>query len=174
MQIKTAIAIGSGVVIGTMIGMCVDEDKKIKLIDRLKKKLIYAMTGEEWKPKKCDPYKPSYTSYNGLYKEKVQKKKKDDEFTASLLLNYLLTFETYELASDFLLECKKYLDTYNHISVHDLAMMANKHVNYTWDAYGWTKKRFLDYVSIKEVDGGMYRLLLSDPILLESKAIEKK
>lgn len=47
-------------------------------------------------------------------------------------------FKTQQAAHEFLAIMKGY--DYPTLSVHTLYMMQNKHIDYTWDAYGWTRE----------------------------------
>ena len=50
-------------------------------------------------------------------------------------------FKTQQAAHEFLAIMKGY--DYPTLSVHTLYMMQNKHIDYTWDAYGWNREEIL-------------------------------
>lgn len=50
-------------------------------------------------------------------------------------------FKTQQAAHEFLAMMKNY--DYPTLSVHTLYMMQNKHIDYTWDAYGWNREEIL-------------------------------
>ena len=50
-------------------------------------------------------------------------------------------FRTQQAAHEFLATMKAY--DYPTLSVHTLYMMQSKHIDYTWDAYGWNREEIL-------------------------------
>ena len=50
-------------------------------------------------------------------------------------------FKTQQAAHEFLATMKSY--DYPTLSVHTLYMMQSKHIDYTWDAYGWNREEIL-------------------------------
>lgn len=146
MQIKTALAIGSGIAIGVILGISVSEDAKIELTGKIRKNLIHSLGGT-YIPKRKKPEPITYANYCNHNKntkiynkagcEKVKyedptSKTKDDNAWEELL-----TFDTEEEARVFIDEMIEYVGVDEPISVHTIAMMREKHIDYTWDAYGW-------------------------------------
>lgn len=67
--------------------------------------------------------------------------KKDEEIKKS---GYELpSFTNEHAAMEFLKSMQAEAVRYGQISVHDLAWKQGKNVDYTWDAYGWTKDQIL-------------------------------
>ena len=172
MQIKTAIAIGTGVVIGTFIGMGVDEDKKIRIINQFKKKLIYAMTGEEWKPKMYVPSKDPHrrTTYSDIYKTKNPENKEsnvdDDGYR---FIENLLTFDDEIQANDIKNGLKELLNEYGYFTVTDVALSRGKDIDFRWKDYGWTNTMIQDgIIMILSIDK-KYVIVLPNPKLLKDK-----
>ena len=159
MQIKTAFAIGSGILIGIFGGMCIDEDRKIKAINCIKKKIIYALTADEWEPK-VKQAKPRYTSYANYNKtcDKPDQSCESEEVVASLL-----KFNTLDEANEVLKIMKEY--DYPTLSVHDAATMRGKNVSYAWDTCGWTKAQIQNAYTERALDGTV-RICLPKPVLL--------
>lgn len=140
MQLKTYLSIGTGIAVGAILGMSVTENTKYRTITRIKKKIVEALTGEKWEPKRYEPPKrTTYTSY--CAKPKVETKKdildSDDPSIKTMLL-----FETQQEAKDTILRMDEYFHKNRSvaISVHDLAWMRGRTVDYTLDNYGWTKE----------------------------------
>ena len=63
------------------------------------------------------------------------------------------SFRTQMKAMEFLQMMKSY--DYPTLSVHTLYMMQKKHIDYTWDAYGWTQQEIaaLTLGCIKHISG---------------------
>lgn len=53
-------------------------------------------------------------------------------------------FRTREQARQFLVDKMKSYD-YPTLSVHTMYMMMSRHIDYTWDAYGWTKEEIASW-----------------------------
>ena len=67
--------------------------------------------------------------------------KKDEEIRKN---GYELpTFTSEEKAMSFLKSMKVEAERFGQLSVHDIAWKQGKNVDYTWDAYGWTKEQIL-------------------------------
>ena len=143
MTIKSGLLLGLGIGIGTIVGMGIGEDEKFKLINKAKRKIIFALTGEEWKPKK-PPIGPRYCNYSNI-----------KEWERPLMFN------NQDDAINFLKEIRKYVENYRSISVHTLYMMRKMVIDYTWDAYGW-RKEDIDKADI--IDG---KICLPEPIIIE-------
>ena len=161
MQIKTGLAIGTGVIIGSFIGMCVSEDTKFKWINRGKKKLIYLMTGEDWNPPKSNRKPMPYTTYKDYTesKEKIWKR--------------LLSFETEAEARSFLEnKLRDHAKIYGSVSLIDLCSLLRIDIcdfglDYTYDNYGWTKKQ-IDIAAIVK-DHSAYRIVINNDNLMYLK-----
>ena len=128
MNIKTALTLGSGIVIGFFAFG--DYEEKERIADWARKKLLYLLGGEE----KKDPatrYSPTTFSTSKPMNERDTYVKK---------IKYGLAFKTQEKAEKVLQMIKNY--DYLTISVHTVFMMKSDHVDYTWDAYGWDIKDF--------------------------------
>jgi hypothetical protein len=130
MQIKTAISIGIGIVAGTVIGMCVDEEAKISIINRGKKKLLYLLTRNEWEVKKKPVNFNKVTTYRDFHPS-----------NAGGCLGFpdeLLNFDSEDEAKNMLHEMRFYTKNYKTISVYTLSVMRNMVVALNWDNYGWS------------------------------------
>lgn len=94
------------------------------------------------KPSSGNPGNNS-VSYNNVYRSQPSQPKPDNQTQnnngmdlSSGFVNPC--FRTREQARQFLIKMKAY--DYPTLSVHTMYMMMSKHIDYTWDAYGWTKE----------------------------------
>ena len=137
MQIKTGVTLGLGICVGAIIGMCVNEDTKIEMITAIKKKLIFAMTGEEWHPKK-KKIKP--VTYSGIYNRYTTYKSKAKEEMPTDWRR-VLYFETDEAAREFINKLKNWTAHYGFISVYDMCSELRKDIDvaveYSMCKYGY-------------------------------------
>ena len=166
MQIRTALAIGVGIAIGTIAGMGVSEKTKEKAILSVKKSLVYALTGEKWQPKSEQPYeKINYVAYNQLNKDKKVYKIDNDA------VRKVLEFDSEEDARKFINEVQEYLEKtkYLVVSVHDLGMFRKMPLDYSTSFYGWTR---FDWEKVKPildfVDEDKWTIDISNPMFLDS------
>lgn len=138
MQIKTAVAIGTGFAIGVIFGMNVSDNEKEKFARFIKKKLIFALTGEKWEPKK------KTVNYNRNYYKTYKELKKEKEYKPIISEKELLACESEIDAELLLTDLTGYVETYGTVSVVDLAFMQGKTVDFTWNRYYWTKDDILN------------------------------
>ena len=176
LQIRTAIAIGTGIAIGTVIGMGVSEDTKIEIVNKFKKRLIYALTGEEWKPKKYnpakDPYRTSYSTYGGRYKTKTPEKKENNIYDDNCrFIESLLTLNDEIQENDIKNGLEALLNEYGYFSIEDIALARGKPIiDHFWGKYGWTNSMITDeIVVISSIDKKEYVIVLPDPKYLKDK-----
>ena len=111
----------------------------------------------------------NYVSYGDRNKQKAAAleatKQKEAETVKS---GYELpAFPSREMAEQFLMSMKAYVQKYPTISVHDLAWMQQKDIDYTWEKWGWdadeimaikTPVRFPQPVYIDDGKGGKFKL----------------
>lgn len=142
MQIRTGIVLGLGIGIGTVIGMGINEDTKIKLANEVKKKIIFALTGEEWKPKKPLENVANKAKYHKFYEEKRKE----------LFSENLLKFDDINSADTTLDMMKDIAEIYGVISVHELAGLRTMSVGYEWDKYGWSEEDLKNAYVRKVID----------------------
>lgn len=159
MQIRTALAIGVGIAIGTIVGMGVSEKTKEKAILSVKKSLIYVLTGEKWQPKRKQPYeKMNYDAYKKVYEINHDAVRK------------VLEFDSEEDARKCINEVQAYLEKtkYLVISVLDLGKLRKMEFDYTTDFYGWTR---FDWEKVKPildfVDEDKWTIDISNPMFLD-------
>ena len=142
MQIKTGFAIGTGMVIGLFWGMNVSEETKTRIMNGFKKKLIFALTGEEWNPKTPNEHTTYTTKYSDYFRKSY-----DDEKKRKMLkfVNEIMTFDTELDANEVLSKMKLLVKAYGYISINDVAIMRKMNVNLNclYDSYGWTKNTIL-------------------------------
>ena len=165
MQIRTALAIGVGIAIGTIAGMGVSEKAKEKAILSVKKSLVYALTGEKWQPKRKKLYeKMNYVAYNQLNKDKKIYKIDNDT------VRKVLAFNSEEDARKCINEVQEYLEKtkYLVISVLDLGNLRKMNFDYTTNFYGWTR---FDWEKVKPipdfVDEDKWTIDISNPMFLD-------
>lgn len=165
MHLKTAVTLISGAAVGFFFGCCIPDEAKEKEIGRIKKKLIFLLTGEEWEKKK----KP-VVSYTGGYKRYTdyREPKVKTLSTWSEIRQELLFFKRYDEAEQFIGRIEKYLEEHPYISVHSLCMMRDRYVDYTWDKYGWSHEDILvlDKKPLFEVDKTEYYVYLPEPKMI--------
>lgn len=159
MQIRTALAIGTGLAIGIVVGACINEDSKCEAMYKIRIKLIKALGGEM---KKYIPPKP--TTYYATFKD--TKKKYEyvpNDKSIDDLLDRITVFSTYEEAT----KCQEALiNIINHnasASVIDLVNYLDiRGTDFAWDSYGWTRKD-IDKMVIREIQNMKYVLDLPKP-----------
>ena len=87
----------------------------------------------------------NYVSYGDKKKQQAAAlettKQKEEETVKSGFENPAFTNE--KEARDFLNEMKNYVTKYEQMSVHDLAWMQKKIIDYTWEKYGFDKEQIL-------------------------------
>ncbi len=138
MHIKTAVTLGTGAAVGFLFGMFVTESTKEEIASKLKKKLYFALMGEEMPEKKPGPvkYEPGYYSKfyckNAKYKDPSQ-----------MVTNVIYCRDVKE-AEETRKKILKYCKTYGKMSVLDLNLMLGKPCDYKWDSYGWTIDELFD------------------------------
>lgn len=161
MTIKTGLVLGIGIGIGTIIGMNVSEDSKTEIINKVKAKIIFSLTGEEWEPKKPtikSEAKPIHnkvgytTSYNKVYttyKERSEWEK-------------ILEFDSNKEAEEYYNKFKNLAEEQGYITVYEAAFIRDTPVDYTWSSYGWKLNDLLvdGYISCNKIH-------LSRPTLLK-------
>lgn len=168
MQIKTGLTLGLGIGIGTVVGMCISEEKKEQFTNSLQKKLIHALGGEEKKGQVAVPNRVSYSSiYNRkeptLNKEIVVREKiaNMDDFRRKVL-----TFDKEQAAKTFLERIKRnmvYGDTF--MTAYDMLVHVDKEHEYDLlpsvkEAF-WTKKQ-IDDAHIASYANG-WEIVIADP-----------
>lgn len=72
----------------------------------------------------------------------LQQEEKKNEDTIKQGFGYP-AFATKQIALTFLNEMKMYVQKYDQISVHTLAYMQKKDIDYVWDAWGWEKQEIM-------------------------------
>lgn len=91
----------------------------------------------------------NYVAYGDRKKQQAAaleaSKKKEEETVKSGF--EIPAFPSREMANDFLMSMKAYVQKYETLSVHDLAWMQQKTIDYTWEKWGWEKDEIL---AIKE------------------------
>ena len=139
MQLKTYLSIGTGIAIGAIFGMGVSEKTKSQVLTKVKKKIIEALTGEKWEPKRYEP--PKRTTYASYYSRK-DNENRESEYSneRDQIIQKLLEFDNENEAKDILEQMKQFADSYKVMSVCDLANMRGKHIDNTWDVYGWEQE----------------------------------
>lgn len=165
MQIRTGLAIGTGIAIGAIIGMCIDEDTKIKATTALKKKLIFLLTAEEWEPKKKMGTPVRYSNYNKTYEVH---KKPEPELLNDHSWEKMLIFDSESKAEKYLATVKDYVSKYGSISIldlNDLRGSCKTTLDFTFSRYGFTEKDIQD-AKVKELytedDFKIYMVYLTD------------
>ena len=140
MQLKTYLSIGTGIAVGVIFGMGVSEKTKTQVLTKVKKKIVEALTGEKWEPKRYEPPKrTTYASYCAKPKVEIKKDILDSDDSS---IKTMLLFETQQEAKNTILKMDEYLNKAHRdvLSVTDLAWIRGRTVDYTWDNYGWTKE----------------------------------
>lgn len=139
MQLKTYLSIGTGIAVGVIFGMGVSEKTKSQMLTKVKKKIVEALTGEKWEPKRYEP--PKRTTYASYYCNKKDNENQESKYSSSCdLIQKLLEFDSEDEAKDILEQMKQFVDSYKVMTVCDLANMRGKHIDYTWDVYGWEQE----------------------------------
>ena len=159
MQIKTAFAIGSGIAIGVIFGMCISEDTKCRILGKVRKNLIYALGGEEKKKYttfRNPTYHTTYASYSRPdYNQKYQGRQRVD-----IPEPELLEFDNYESAD----KCVGQIINF----ICDLAHMRERVLDYKGDVYGWTKDDFVGQEKCIYNVSGKYVLDIPRPKLIKT------
>ena len=163
-QIRTALAIGSGIVIGVILGMGVSEDTKCKILGKIRKKLIYALGGED---------KKNYTAfrnptYHGTYASYVKNAKKEPK-KIDIPDQDLLKFDSYDEAEECVNAIEIQIMRFKCFTVIDLAHYRNRALDYAWDAYGWEMEDLKGRIDITKISGKFILDLPRPKLLLDKK-----
>ena len=84
-------------------------------------------------------------SYNNIFRANTSPQNKPAQQSSSVDLNAGFSNPCFKTRAD----AQRFLDTkmksydYPTLSVHTLYMMRGKHIDYTWDAYGWTREEIM-------------------------------
>lgn len=148
MQIRTALAIGSGIAIGVIFGMGVSEDTKCKVLGKVRKKLIYALGGEEKKNYTTFRNPTYHTTYASYAKNAKKEPKKVD-----IPDQDLLKFDSYDEAEECVGSIENIIENFKCFTVTDLARQRNRTLDYTWDAYGWEIEDLKGRIDINKING---------------------
>ena len=68
-------------------------------------------------------------------------------------------FPNRDMAENFLRSMKAYASKYDDMSVHDLAWMQNKSIDFTWEKYGWRSDEIL---AIKDISRFPQPMIVDD------------
>ena len=77
MTVKSTLVLCAGAAIGFFIGMDMDEKIKERISHAIKRKIFYALTGEEMPIKKTQYQPPNYSPYS--YNKYYEKEQKDND-----------------------------------------------------------------------------------------------
>ena len=175
MHIGTALAIGTGMVIGSILTVNVSEEERQKFVGRIRRKLIHLLGGEvKNNPPTTAHYSTSFrTSFNGYtYKSPKKKDINDNKVFAGDWMD-LLKFETKEDAEKVLDDMKLIISGHDFCSIFALGELREKRMDYTWINYGWYKEDIENAVIEKLTSntygdlgkGFHYTIVLNRPIL---------
>ena len=156
MTIKTAVALATGAAVGFLFGMGVEDKTKEKIVSCVKRKIYYALIGEEM-PKKKPNYRPTtYASY-------CRKPKPVDEES----WRTIMTFGSHEEAEKYLKKIRKFVERENKISIYDAGINRGMYLDYSWDRYGWYDCE-VEWWEIKhDKTTGMYVIDAGNPSVLD-------
>lgn len=166
MQIRTAFAIGTGIVIGTFAGMCVSEDRKCKMFAKIRKKLIYALGGEEKKYEKSPNFVSYSSKYKPVHKANPNKDKKEFNHFNDDYFHFLIC-DNPDDANALWNRINECIDSKGSMSVIDLALMRNGCCDYTWDKWGWRKEDLPKKFDIHNLFNGKWVLDIGTPVYLK-------
>ena len=176
MNIKTAVALSAGIVIGFTFA---ENDIRVKVLKNVRKRIIHFLGGEERKPNVRYSSPVNYkTSYKEYIKEKEEKEAKPDSYFISSkesdIVKNCLIFTTEEHAEKALETIQSWVS--NEISVHSIYMMKGGHVDYTWDGYGWDIEEFSEaFVCPYDTKNNKYRIAnVGDPHRIEDSTPEEE
>ena len=145
MQIRTALAIGSGIAIGVIFGIGISEDTKCRILGKVRKKLIYALGGEE---------KKNYTTFrNPTYHKMYASYAKKEPKKVDIPDQDLLKFDSYDEAEKCVGTIESEIKNFKCFTVIDLAHCRNRALDYTWDAYGWEMEDLKGRIDINKING---------------------
>lgn len=164
MQIRTGLALGAGIAVGMIFGMAVSEDRKCKLVGKIRKYLICALGGE---------VKKTYTTfrnptYHGTYASYVKNAKKEPK-KVDIPDQDLLKFDSYDEAEECVGTIENIIKNYKYFSVTDLAHYRNRALDYTWDAYGWEMEDLEGRIDINKISGKFILDLPRPKLLLKTE-----
>ncbi len=138
MQIKTGLTLAAGIGIGMLVGMSTSIDTRDKCIQGIKRKIVFALTGEEWPVKKHK----NDIEYNSKHSNKSSYKVVIKDWIT--IVNEILRYDDEDKANSFINKVIEYAEKsgITEISVSDLVRLCGKLCDYSWDKYGWTLDEF--------------------------------
>ncbi len=148
MQIRTALAIGTGLAIGIATGMCISEDTKYKIAVKIRNRLIHSLGGEE-KKKYTTFRNPTYHTTYASYAKNAKKEPRKVDIPDQDLLK----FDSYDEAEECVNTIKNLIMNFKYFTVTDLARHRNRTLDYTWDSYGWEMEDLKGRVDINKISG---------------------
>lgn len=164
MQLKTYLSIGTGIAVGVIFGMGVSEKTKSQVLTKVKKKIVEALTGEKWEPKRYAP--PKRTTYASYYNRKDDENQESNYSDSCDQIQKLLEFDSEDEAKDILERMKQFVNSYKVMTVCDLANMRGKHIDYTWDVYGWEREDLKHAMASFKLNRSVWHIVLPDAKML--------
>lgn len=138
MQIRTGLTLAAGIGIGIFVGMGVSEDTKERLANVVKRRLVIALTGEDWQPK--NPMKPKEpTDYKVKYSDRINP---DDDWKQYLC--FKSSADAWDFVHQMYTKCEQ--NPLRVISVFEVCSEKAKghRLNWAWDKCGWTLDEIKD------------------------------
>lgn len=145
MTIKTAVTLGTGAAVGFLFGLMTEQQAKERIVRQIRRKIFYALTGEEMPKKRNNGPVPKYrpVTYSQFYSRPVKKESVSDSEKQKDWFDMrakLLCFETRDEAHEFYDELMKFVKDYGFLSVSDLCNKREVCCEYVWNKYGWQEE----------------------------------
>lgn len=143
MRVTTALTLATGVAVGFIFGLTVDADTKERIASAARRKIFYALTGEEMPVKNRNP-KPKVKVNYQAYSSKQQGTSPIRDWRE---LNSKLIFDNYDGAAQFIKEMLDLANNHKYVTCSDAAIANNIKIDYRFgvDDYGWDAEDIGDW-----------------------------
>lgn len=157
MRVTTAVTLATGAAVGFLFGLTVDADTKERIASKVRRKIFYALTGEEMPVKNYKHKTPDGVRY---YSD-IPK----PEFDWTKLKEHL-KFDSHEKASDFVEDMIGIASNYKFVAVTDICQYFGIYNDYRWSHYGWEQNEVDQWQIRERIDPSgkkKYIVMVSEP-----------
>lgn len=142
MRVTTAVTLATGAAVGFLFGLTVDADTKERIASAARRKIFYALTGEEMPIRNRNPKPTSKVGYQS-FSDKQQRTEPIRDWRE---FNIKLIFDDYDGAAEFVQEMLDLAYNYKCVTCSDAAIAHNLKINYPFGSnYGWEAEDIRDW-----------------------------
>lgn len=159
MRVMTAVTLATGAAVGFLFGLGVDEETKERIASKVRRKIFYALTGEEMPVKN---YKHKTANCVHHYSDGDIPK---PDFNWIKLKEHL-TFDSRKKASDFVEDMIGIASNYKFVAVTDICQYFGIYNDYMWSRYGWEQEEVDQWQIRERIDPSgkkKYTVTVSEP-----------